>query len=476
MKRTLRFLATAFVLALISVSVSFGQSPQKFNYQAVCRDLSGIIIANQAVTLRMTIHDLSATGTVLYQETHAVTTNNFGLVKVAVGGGTVVSGTFATIAWGTGAKYLQIEVNTGSGYSSVGAPQLLSVPYALYANQANVPGVPGPTGPTGPTGATGATGAQGVTGPQGVTGATGPVGCATANTILKSNGTAAVCSQIYDDGTNVGIGTSAPTTKFEVNNGTIGLKAGSVAFDPATYAAYGGFLLHSYAIAGSPQLSSIVATGTTAGNWSSDMAFYTRMNSMDIAERMRIKNNGYIGIGTSAPAAQLHTTGTVKFEGAGTPGANKVLTSDATGNATWQPTTGLPGTIAAAQSALGSCPQPSALDVTTWSGPKTTLTITSATQKVHLVANVVMGAGGTAATNLDIWPAYAATGSTTPIVVGGGSYDYSCPANTRSCYTTTSVITGLAPGTYDFGVAVRVSGALNWTNNEYGYISVLLIN
>lgn len=134
MKRTLCFLAVAFMLAVLSVSESYGQAPQKFNYQAVCRDLSGNIIANQAVTLRMTIHDLSATGAVLYQETHAVTTNNFGLVNVAVGAGTVVSGTFATIAWGTGAKYLQIEVNTGSGYSSVGAPQLLSVPYALYAN------------------------------------------------------------------------------------------------------------------------------------------------------------------------------------------------------------------------------------------------------------------------------------------------------------------------------------------------------
>jgi hypothetical protein len=47
-------------------------------------------------------------------------------------------------------------------------------------------------------------------------------------------------------------------------------------------------------------------------------------------------NNGNFGIGTGTPAAQLHTTGTVRFAGAGTPGTNKVLTSDAAGNATWQ--------------------------------------------------------------------------------------------------------------------------------------------
>ena len=43
-----------------------------------------------------------------------------------------------------------------------------------------------------------------------------------------------------------------------------------------------------------------------------------------------------VGIGTSTPAAQLHTTGTVRLAGAGTPGAGKVLTSDADGDATWE--------------------------------------------------------------------------------------------------------------------------------------------
>lgn len=47
------------------------------------------------------------------------------------------------------------------------------------------------------------------------------------------------------------------------------------------------------------------------------------------------KNSGNVGIGTSAPAAQLHTTGTVMFAGVGTNTINtKILTTDNSGNLT----------------------------------------------------------------------------------------------------------------------------------------------
>jgi len=50
-------------------------------------------------------------------------------------------------------------------------------------------------------------------------------------------------------------------------------------------------------------------------------------------------NTGNVGIGTTAPGAKLEVAGQVKITG-GSPGAGRVLTSDASGLATWQTITG----------------------------------------------------------------------------------------------------------------------------------------
>jgi hypothetical protein len=79
-------------------------------------------------------------------------------------------------------------------------------------------GTVGAQGPTGPSGTNGAVGAQGPTGIQGATGPAGPVGCGSSNYVIKSNGAAATCSQIFDDGTNVGVGlpSTPAVTKLHV--------------------------------------------------------------------------------------------------------------------------------------------------------------------------------------------------------------------------------------------------------------------
>ncbi|MFH0866552.1 MAG: hypothetical protein V1904_10165 [Bacteroidota bacterium] len=156
-----------FVL-LVSCSV-IAQVPQSFNYQAVARDASGNILATQSVGVKFSIRQGSSTGTVVYSETHNPSTNQFGLFTVAIGQGAVVTGAFSSITWSTGNYWLQVQFdpNGGSTYTDMGATQLLSVPYALYAASS------GTSGSTGPTGATGATGASGTTGATGATGHTG---------------------------------------------------------------------------------------------------------------------------------------------------------------------------------------------------------------------------------------------------------------------------------------------------------------
>jgi hypothetical protein len=134
------------ILAFINVEA---QTPEKMNYQAVVRDVSsGVPIGAQSVDVRFTIHESAANGTVVYQETQTLNTNQFGLFTAEIGGGTVTSGTFSTITWGSNSYYLQVEVDAGTGYDNMGASQLLSVPYALYSKESlngpqGIQGVPG---------------------------------------------------------------------------------------------------------------------------------------------------------------------------------------------------------------------------------------------------------------------------------------------------------------------------------------------
>lgn len=170
-------------LALIIVTglTAWAQVPQKFNYQGIARNGSGAPIASQALGLRITIHDGSAGGPTVYQETNTATTNAYGLYNLAIGTGNVTAGSFASVAWGTGDKYIQVEMDPtgGSNYQPIGVSQLLSVPYAIYAD--NGPqGPAGPAGPQGPAGATGPAGPDGPQGPQGPQGAQGPQGPAGA--------------------------------------------------------------------------------------------------------------------------------------------------------------------------------------------------------------------------------------------------------------------------------------------------------
>lgn len=147
---------------LLSCAV-YAQVPQSMNYQAVARDVSGNILASQSVGVKFSIRQGSSTGTIIYSETHNPTTNQFGLFTVAIGQGAVVTGNFSTITWSTGNYWLQVQLDPagGTSYSDIGTTQLLSVPYALYAEGSGTSGATGPTGPTGATGATGATGPTG---------------------------------------------------------------------------------------------------------------------------------------------------------------------------------------------------------------------------------------------------------------------------------------------------------------------------
>jgi hypothetical protein len=195
----LRNLFYAAVCVMFSTA-AFAQ-PEKFNYQGIARMANGAPIASQAIGMRISILNGSASGTPVYIETHTASTNQFGLYNVAIGGGTVVSGSMAGIAWGTGDKYVKVEIDPagGTSYTDLGAAQLLSVPYALYS----ATGVPGPAGPQGPQGAQGPAGSANISG--------------TTNRIIKfTSATAGGNSDLFENNGKVGIGNTAPDGKVHI--------------------------------------------------------------------------------------------------------------------------------------------------------------------------------------------------------------------------------------------------------------------
>ena len=121
-------------LAIIATTAIFAQAPQGFNYQATVRNSTGQLLLNQNVLVKFNVLQNSATGTLVYSENQTATTDDLGHINLVVGQGTATTGTFTTINWGTANYYLGIELNSGTGYVAMGTTQLLSVPYALYAN------------------------------------------------------------------------------------------------------------------------------------------------------------------------------------------------------------------------------------------------------------------------------------------------------------------------------------------------------
>ncbi len=123
---------------LFTTAGLFAQAPTGFSFQAVVRDANDELLADTPVGLRISILQGSINGAAVYVETHSTSTNANGLVSLQVGGGTVQSGSLATIDWGNGPYFIKSETdpNGGTNYTIAGTQQMMSVPYALFAANA----------------------------------------------------------------------------------------------------------------------------------------------------------------------------------------------------------------------------------------------------------------------------------------------------------------------------------------------------
>jgi len=297
MKTTITKIIASFFLLLL-LSNTYGQSPQSFNYQAVARDAAGNVMQSVSLGIRVSIHLGDATGPVVYQETFAPVTNDFGLFTLAVGTGTVVDGLFDTIAWGKNHYWMQVEMDPpgATPYTDMGTTQLLSVPYALYAE----------------------------------TSGDLPVG--TDGQTLRNDGTGWIAdTMITNTGINVGIGTTNPTYRLDVlHGGSTGIRVrSSASFSTIDIDAFTGDAALRFAHGGVNQ-------------W--NMRNVPSTDDLEIFElggggsRLTLQNStGYLGIGTQTPSSLLDVNGDAHIGGAlldasssaGT--AGQVLSSTGTG-------------------------------------------------------------------------------------------------------------------------------------------------
>jgi hypothetical protein len=136
------FLFWAVLLAPLcfNIQFAFAQAPQKLSYQAVVFDSQNALVRNTAVGMRISILQGSVSGDIVFQETYVPNpqTNGNGVVSVEIGTGTPSIGTFSAIDWATGPYFMKSETDLagGSNYTITGTSEVLSAPYALYANTA----------------------------------------------------------------------------------------------------------------------------------------------------------------------------------------------------------------------------------------------------------------------------------------------------------------------------------------------------
>ncbi len=137
-----------FIFVLFSfffLSKALAQAPEKLTYQGVARNSSGETLKETNIEIKFGIHAGSAGGELVWEETHATVTNDFGLFSLMIGddgatqgGGTLSS--FSEIDWASTQYFLNVQLKVDADFIDMGTSEMLSVPYAMFAKFAATSG------------------------------------------------------------------------------------------------------------------------------------------------------------------------------------------------------------------------------------------------------------------------------------------------------------------------------------------------
>ena len=130
-----------FIQILLAIVPNFilAQVPDAFSYQAVIRDDMGGLVQDKVVSIKISILQNSIDGEVVYSERHAAITNTNGLISIQIGKGNNPTSTFSEINWSIGSYFIEtaIDLSGGTNFKTIGASELLSVPYSIHSNTAD---------------------------------------------------------------------------------------------------------------------------------------------------------------------------------------------------------------------------------------------------------------------------------------------------------------------------------------------------
>ena len=129
-----------FIAFMVAVAANAQNSGLGFNYQAVVRNVNGVLLADSDVNLRVSLYPGQQASTPTWVETHAVHTDFSGCFGISVGKGerdnSSVVQNYSDVNFSAIYYWLKIEILEGNAYREINYSQLPSSPYAEVAYNA----------------------------------------------------------------------------------------------------------------------------------------------------------------------------------------------------------------------------------------------------------------------------------------------------------------------------------------------------
>ncbi len=319
-------LATATALAAV---------PSTLSYQGLLKDAGGSIVPDDNYTLIFAIYAAPGGGTALWTETQVLPVSD-GVFNAILGSVTAIPVIFDdTFYLGVAIDpdpELTPRIEFTSAASAINADRLDGLHAAAFAPASHAHSLNSLSDVAAPSPADG----EVLTYESGSGAWTSSAVPASTDGDWVING-----SNLYSGVSgNVGIGTSAPGTKLQVENdinGSVGLKirnpnTGSNSTERISFSDENGDIAYI----------ALYDEGNASYGGQMKIANNRPGGKIHVSNQsgsINLHSNGNVGIGTSVPAQKLDVAGVAEVDGLKlTAGAasGKVLTSDASGNATWQ--------------------------------------------------------------------------------------------------------------------------------------------